>query len=145
MTNPIIGNDVHFFVSGAIGSKTSGSYGVAVIGGDLVVSGTLYGSLDYRKLVLFMNDGPAEGYSSGTYKQTLPLGSAFPTSHIWWESAAMLKKIVSLDITRNTSYLTPSTEVWKLYAADGVTALVTVTDAITYSGVYEATRTRTIS
>lgn len=44
-TNRIIGSNVHFFVSGAIGSKATESYGVAVIGGDLVVSGTAYGNL----------------------------------------------------------------------------------------------------
>ena len=48
---------------------------------------------------------------------------------------------MQLDITYTG--ITPTTEVWKMYDTDGTTVLVTLTDAITYSGVFEATRTRT--
>jgi len=94
-----------------------------------------------RQLIHFIDDGPASGFASGAYKETTPTGP-FPTSEIWWESAAKLKKIVSLDTTWTGSKITQ--EVWKVYAVDGSTVLATITDAISYTGVFEASRTRTI-
>lgn len=38
-----VGSDVYFFVSGSSGSKDGGTPGVAVFGGDVVISGVLYG------------------------------------------------------------------------------------------------------
>ena len=42
-TTANIGNDAFFFVSGTIGSKGTATAGTAVFGGDVVISGTLYG------------------------------------------------------------------------------------------------------
>jgi hypothetical protein len=36
-------------------------------------------------------------------------------------------------------------EQWKVYDVDGSTVLATVTDSISYSGVFETSRTRTIT
>ena len=44
--DPMHANDVNFFVSGALDSKDTSVRGTAVFGGDLVVSGILYGGLD---------------------------------------------------------------------------------------------------
>jgi len=96
-----------------------------------------------RHLIHFIDDGPADGFASGAYHEMLPAGP-FPTSYIWWESAAKLKKIVELTITRGQGQR-PVTEVWKMYDTDGTTILTTVTDAIVYSGVFETSRTRTIA
>ncbi len=96
-----------------------------------------------RQLIHFIEDGPAEGFASGAYKETTPTGP-FPTSEVWWESAAKLKKIISLDTTWTGAKITQ--EVWKVYdAADGSTVLATITDAINYSGPFETSRTRTIA
>lgn len=95
-----------------------------------------------RQLIHFIDDGPAEGFVSGAYKETTPTGP-FPTSEIWWESSSKLKKIVSLDTTWSGAVITQ--EVWKVYDTDGSTVLVTVTDAISYSGIFETSRTRTIA
>ncbi len=95
-----------------------------------------------RQLIHFIDDGPATGFASGAYKETTPTGP-FPTSEIWWESSAKLKKIVSLDTTWTGPRITQ--EVWKVYATDGSTVLATVTDVVAYSGVFETSRTRTIS
>ena len=95
-----------------------------------------------RDLIHFIDDGPADGFASGSFKETLPVGAPFHTSEIWWESAAKEQKIVELTITRNANQ-TPATEVWEMYDTDGVTVLVTLTDTMTYSGVFESTRTRT--
>jgi hypothetical protein len=101
-----------------------------------------------RQLIHFIDDGPAEGFTSGAYKETLPSGDPFPTSIIWWESSSKLKKIVEKTITRSgggATNVTPTPVVWKMYDTDGSTVLCTVTDAISYSGVFETSRTRTIA
>jgi hypothetical protein len=95
-----------------------------------------------RQLIHFIDDGPAEGFASGAYKETTPSGP-FPTLEVWWESAAKLKKIVQLATTWTGVNITA--EQWKVYDVDGSTVLATVTDAITYSGVFESSRTRTIT
>ena len=94
-----------------------------------------------RQLIHFIDSGPADGFVSGAYHETL--SGPFPTSYIWWTSAAKTAKIVELTLTRNSNK-TPATEEWKMYDTDGTTVLVTVTDTISYSGIFETTRTRTI-
>ena len=96
-----------------------------------------------RQLIHFIDDGPAEGFLSGAYKETTPAGNPFPTLEVWWESSSKLKKLVELATTWSGALITA--EVWKVYDTDGTTVLATVTDAITYSGPFENTRTRTIS
>ena len=96
-----------------------------------------------RQLIHFIEEGPAGGFASGAYKETLPTGNPFPTSEIWWESSSKLKKIVELTTTWSGAF--PSTEVWKVYDTDGSTVLQTVTDTYTYSGAFESSRTRTIA
>ena len=97
---------------------------------------------ELRQLIHFINDGPAEGFASGAYKETLPSGSVFPTSEIWWESSSKLKKIVSLSTTWSGVNITQ--EVWDIYDTDGSTSIATITDSISYSGIFETNRTRTI-
>jgi len=97
-----------------------------------------------RQLIHFIDDGPANGFPSGSYREILPTANPFPTSEIWWESSALLKKIVELTVTRNANK-TPATEVWEMYDTDGTTVLATVTDTISYSGIFETNRTRTIA
>lgn len=96
-----------------------------------------------RQLIHFVDDGPANGFPSGSFRETLPTGNPFPTSAIWYESSAKLKKIVSLEISYTGAF--PTTEVWKVFDVDGSTVLATLTDAIVHSGAFESTRTRTIA
>lgn len=101
-----------------------------------------------RQLIHFIDDGPAEGFASGAYKETLPTASPFPTSIIWWESSSKLKKIVEKTITRvgvGASTVAPTPIIWKIYDTDGTTVLATITDSITYTGVFETSRTRVLS
>jgi hypothetical protein len=93
-----------------------------------------------RDLIHFIDDGPADGFASGAYKETTYSG-ILPTTQIWYEDSGKTQKIVELTVTYTG--ILPTTEVWKMYDADGVTLLLTVTDAITYTGVFEITRTRT--
>jgi hypothetical protein len=103
----------------------------------------IYDPRALHSLIHFINEGPADGFASGAYKEVLPSANPFPTSVIWWISVAKLKKIVEKTITYTGAF--PTTIVWKSYADDGVTVLVTVSDSISYSGSFEITRTRTIS
>lgn len=96
-----------------------------------------------RQLIHFIDEGPAEGFASGAYKETLPAAAVFPTSIIWWESSSKLKKIIERTLTWTGVNLT--TSVWMVYDTDGSTVLATVTDTISYSGIFETTRTRTIA
>jgi hypothetical protein len=97
-----------------------------------------------RQLIHFINEGPAEGFATGAYKEILPAGSPFPTSVIWWESAAKTQKIVEKTLTYNG--VSPSQIQWKMYDVDGTTVLTTVTDSITYiNNVFESSRTRAIA
>lgn len=97
-----------------------------------------------RQLIHFIDSGPAEGFASGAFCEVLPTGSPFPTSEIWWTSAAKTSKIVSTDTTYNTNK-TIATETWKMYDTDGTTLLATVLDTYAYSTVFISNITRTIS
>jgi len=97
-----------------------------------------------RQLIHFIDNGPAEGFVSGAYREILPSADPFPTSEIWWESSSKTKKIVELTITRNANKI-PTAEEWKVYDTDGSTVLATVTDTISYTGIFETSRTRAIT
>lgn len=101
-----------------------------------------------RQLIHFIDNGPAEGFASGAYREILPAADPFPTTITWWESSSKLKRIVEKTITRSgggATNVTPTPIVWDMYDTDGTTKLATVSDAITYSGVFETSRTRTIT
>lgn len=110
----------------------------------VAASGILEEHKTVRHLIHFIDDGPGGGFASGAYREILPSADPFPTSEIWYESSAKTQKIVELTITRNANK-TPATEVWEMYDEDGSTVLTTVTDTISYSGIFETSRTRTIA
>jgi hypothetical protein len=95
-----------------------------------------------RQLIHFIDDGPAEGFVSGAFKETT--GTIYPSLEAWYVvgSTPPAGLIVSLATTWSGVKITQ--EIWKMYDTDGSTVLVTVTDAISYSGVFETSRTRTI-
>ena len=94
-----------------------------------------------RQLIHFIEDGPAEGFASGAYKEVT--GTTFPTAIIWYVDNTKADKIVEKTIT--WTGVNATSIVWKIYDDDGSTVLATVTDAVTYSGIYEMSRTRTIA
>lgn len=101
-----------------------------------------------RHGIHFIDDGPAEGFASGAFREILPVADPFPTSIIWYDDATKAKKIVEKTITRSgggATNVSPTPIVWKIYAVNGTTVLSTISDAITYSGVFETVRTRTIT
>lgn len=97
-----------------------------------------------RDLIHFIDEGPGDGFASGAFKEVLPVGAPFPTSITWYLDVAKTKKLVEKFITY-TSTAFPSIIQWNMYDFDGVTLIHTVTDNITYSTAFEATRVRTIS
>jgi hypothetical protein len=95
-----------------------------------------------RQLIHFIDDGPGDGFASGAYKAIS--GQPFPTSIIWYTDNTETSKIVEKTIVYNAEQL-PTVVVWKMYDEDGSTVLHTVQDTIAYNGVFENSRTRTIS
>lgn len=97
-----------------------------------------------RQLVhLAEEGGPYEGFASGAYYE-VPSPGPFPTSFIWWTSAAKTAKIVEETVTYNGNK-TIATDEWKAYDVDGTTVLVIVTDTYAYSGIFQSSQTRVIT
>lgn len=95
-----------------------------------------------RHLIHYMEEGP----EASSFKETI--GGLFPTEVTWYEDATKAKAIVKKVITRTGTgtNVKPTPIKWKIYdATDGTTVLFTIIDAITYSGIAEATRTRTLT
>lgn len=90
-------------------------------------------------LIHFIDGGPAEGFATGATRTTT--GTAFPSQILWRRADAT--KLVEKNITYTGAF--PATIEWKIYAADGIAVLATVTDTITYSGAFETGRTRAIA
>ena len=90
-------------------------------------------------LIHFIDDGPADGFASGSVKDTAYSGGLV-TQEIWYTSGAKTQKIVQLDVTYTGAL--PTTEVWQMFDSGGVLS-VTLTDTIIYSGALETSRTRT--
>ena len=101
-----------------------------------------------HQLIHFIDEGPAEQFTSGAYKEILPMGNIFPISVIWYTDNTKTKKLVEKTIERSIGAATnikPTPITWKVYDTDGITILATVSDAIVYSGIIEYTRIRTIT
>ncbi len=90
------------------------------------------------QLIHFIDEGPAEGFTTGATKTVT--GTVFPTQELW--KRADNTKLVEKNITWTGPL--PTTIEWKMYDVDGTTVLATVTDTISYSGVFETGRTRSI-
>ncbi len=97
-----------------------------------------------RKLIHLADRGPFEGFASGAYKETLPVADPFPTSIVWYSNSGKTQKIVEKTIAYDLSK-NPTTITWEAYESDGITVIATVTDTVSYSGVFETSRTRAIS
>jgi hypothetical protein len=95
-----------------------------------------------RDIIHFVDDGPGDGFASGAYREIV--GQPFPTSITWYESNTKAEKIYETTITR-PSVAKPTPIVHKMYGTDGTTVVVTIQDDITYDGLFEINRTRTIS
>lgn len=95
-----------------------------------------------RQLIHWIPDGPGDGFSTSPYKEIVWSG-AFKDSEIWWESSDKLKKL--FEHTMTWTGVNKTGEIWTLYKTDGSSPHARATDAITYSGVFPQTRTRTFT
>lgn len=84
-----------------------------------------------------------EEWASGSFRETLPLSSPFPTALIWWTDNTKVAKIVQKDITFDSNK-NPIMVRWSAYKVDGLTVLHQVTDVISYVGPFEISRIRTV-
>lgn len=91
------------------------------------------------QLIHFIDEGPAESFTTGATKEVT--GTVFPTKELW--KRADTTKLVEKNIT--WTGVNPTTIEWIMYDTDGSTVLATVTDTISYSGVFETGRTRAIA
>lgn len=126
-----VSDDLVVYIDGSVKSLTAGA------GGGI----TEAQHKTLRHGIHFIDDGPAEGFASGAYKETT--GTVFPTAEVWYTDSGKTDKIVELLTTWTGINITQ--EKWKIYDTDGSTVLWTITDAISYSGVFETSRTRTIT
>lgn len=94
-----------------------------------------------RDLIHFIDDGPADGFASGAFKEQLPIGNPFPLEATWYTDNTKTSRIVHFECVRDAQQK-PVTEIWQMFDAGG-SLLVTLSDAIVYSGIVEHTRTRT--
>ncbi len=110
--------------------------------GQVILSSSLFDASSHaslRQLIHLAENGPYELIGSGS---TLDHGpQPFPTASIWRSAGG--SKIVEKLWTRNSNK-TPSVITWKVYAPDGSTVLAQAQDTITYQGVFEISRTRTV-
>lgn len=138
-----VGVDNRFFttVTGATVQEVIESIDLQITGGG--ISAETHKSL--RQLIHLANGGPFEGFATGAYKETLPSGSPFPTTIVWWESSAKLKKIVEKQISYSLGKAKPTPITYIVYSTDGVTPIVTVTDNVVYNGPFEISRTRSVA
>lgn len=97
-----------------------------------------------RQLIHFIDDGPADGFLSGAYKEISPVPSLYPTSVIWYVDSTKTQKIVEQTIV--WTGVVPTTITWEVYNSDGTTVAHTVSDTISYTNnIFETSRTRTIT
>jgi hypothetical protein len=92
-----------------------------------------------RQLIHFIDDGP----TTGDTLRRETTGTVFPTAIVWYHTVDVTEvKLVEKLIT--WTGVNPTTIVWKLYD-DSETLLVTITDTISYTDVFETGRTRVIT
>lgn len=99
-----------------------------------------------RHAIHFLPDGPGDGFSSGAFKEVI--GGIFPTNITWYASSSKAEKVFEKVITRSgggATVVAPTPIVYKMYDSDGSTVLVTITDDIVYSSIFEVSRTRIIT
>jgi hypothetical protein len=126
-----VSNDLVVYIGGTVKSLTSGA-GLSEGGHESL-----------RQLIHFLDNGPGYGFGAGVNYEETTYSGAFPTSSIWYEDSTKAKKIFSWEGTWSGVKLTQETH--KIYDSDGSTVLAQAVDVMTYSGIFETNRTRTIT
>lgn len=98
-----------------------------------------------RDLIHFIDEGPANGFTSGAYKEVLPAADPFPTSIIWYKDNTKTSKIVEKILVRDSNQM-PATITWNMYDENGTNISHSITDTISYlNNIFESNRVRVIS
>lgn len=99
-----------------------------------------------RHLIHFIEtNSPGDGFGAGPlYCETNYTSNVFPTDETWYETSAKLKRICRWEGTYNANK-TFATEKWIVYKSDGVNPAADAVDTISYSGVIETSRSRTVT
>lgn len=93
------------------------------------------------QLIHYIDEGPGPGFVNGTYKTITASNPIFPSKVEWFreDDTLFLEKLITYTGINATSIE------WNLYDTDGTTVLETMTDTISYSGVFETGRVRVFS
>jgi hypothetical protein len=92
-----------------------------------------------RQLIHFIDEGP----TTGLVLRKAITGTVFPTAVTWYHTPVATEyKLIEKLLTWTGPK--PTTIVWKIYS-DTEVLLATVTDTISYTGVFETGRTRVVS
>jgi hypothetical protein len=125
-------------VGGAIGQidliLSNGSSGEYLGGG----SPPVWVDDDLVRKLSHLDRGP---WAISSYKEIV--GGIFPESVIWYTDSSKSFKIVEKEYSYNSNK-SVSSIVWKVYNYNNV-VIRTMTEAMTYSGIFETSRVRTIS
>lgn len=98
-----------------------------------------------RQLIHFLEFGPGDGFGAGPYySETLPAGDPFPTSETWYTDSGKTNKIFEWAGTYNVNK-TFATETWTVYKSDGTNKAAEAVDTISYSGLFETSRSRAVT
>ena len=84
---------------------------------------------------------------NGAYRTATYFGGAFLNTETWWTSTAQAVRLAAHGYTYVTAnFANPATEFWVLYDGTAAANVVRrVTDTMTYVGVAESSRTRSVS
>lgn len=112
--------------------------------GDLGLTESQHKSL--RQLIHFTDsNSPGDGFGAGPYQSAVNYtGSVFPTDETWYTTTAKTAKICRWEATYNANR-TFATETWKVYKENGTDVAAQADDVISYQGVAETGRERTIT
>ena len=126
------------------GSGVSGSVSSSMAGDK--VTYTIPG-IDYRQIVFLEKNGPFEHfttpnmYHSCTYYPTIPVISA----STWFTDGSKNYKICETIYKTRNSRKQATEIIYNAYFEDGITVKSTATDIVTYNGIIEASRLRTVT
>jgi len=142
-------NNIYIRIAGRLRRLTNPGYvgdgliGVDAEGDDIVITSSALASREHKRLrdlIHFIDQGPADGFDTGAFKEILPAGSTFPTSVTWYADSGKTQKIVEKLVERSAGAATnvkPTPITWIMYAENGVDVVAKVIDSITYSSVFE--------
>jgi hypothetical protein len=98
-----------------------------------------------RQLIHFIaTNSPGDGFGVGPYVSSVSYDGQVPDGEIWYTDATETSKICEWQATVNPNR-TYATETWIVCQGDGSSPAAQAVDVISYTGLKEVGRTRTIT